>query len=68
VESAFGTDDLIALSREEALLDPEYREAVLAFDHGDDSEYARYEALEAADITAEDLEEAKFEAQFEAGP
>ncbi len=52
------------LTREEALLDPDYRKAVLAFDRGDDSEYARYEALEAAEVAAEDLEDARFEAQF----
>ena len=64
IESAYGTDDLVVLTREEALLDPEYREAVLAFDHGDDSEYARYQVLETADIFAEDLEDARLEAEF----
>lgn len=64
LESSYGRDDLVLLTQEEALLDPDYREAVLRYDRKDDSEHARYEALEAAEIAAEDLEDARFEAQF----
>lgn len=47
--------DGIALSAEEALLDPEYQEAVLAWRSGDDSERQREEARILVSIEAGEI-------------
>jgi hypothetical protein len=52
----------VVLAREEALLDPDYRVAVLAWEAGDDQTHAAWRAMEQADMAA--LEAAEREGQI----